>query len=276
MSDRLSLKFLGTGNAPGVPVHGCRCEICRMAVFNSELRREPCSALLSVNGHDILLDAGLPDLKQRFPDGALHSILLTHYHPDHVQGLFPLRWGVGQTIPVYGPDDAEGCGDLFKNPGILAFSNLKPLQAFQLAGMTVTPVPLVHSKKTLGYCFEYANIKLAYLTDTVGLPRLTWTFLRHWRPDLMILDCSFPPLDTPPKNHNDLKLALAIHDNIRPERTILTHIGHELDVWLREHRDDLPDEISVANDKDRVELEMSEGELVIRCEAVESIRQEVP
>lgn len=259
MSGRLSLKFLGTGNAPGVPVHGCRCEICRMAVFNSELRREPCSAVLSVNGHDILLDAGLPDLKQRFPDGALHSILLTHYHPDHVQGLFPLRWGVGKTIPVYGPDDAEGCGDLFKNPGILAFSNLKPLQAFQLAGMTVTPVPLVHSKKTLGYCFEHGNIKLAYLTDTVGLPKPTWAFLRHWRPDLMILDCSFPPLDAPPKNHNDLKLALAIHDEIRPERTILTHIGHELDVWLREHRDDLPDEISIANDKDRVELKKSEG-----------------
>jgi ribonuclease BN (tRNA processing enzyme) len=32
-------------------------------------------------------------------------VLLTHYHLDHVQGLFPLRWGVGAPIPVYGPPD---------------------------------------------------------------------------------------------------------------------------------------------------------------------------
>jgi phosphoribosyl 1,2-cyclic phosphate phosphodiesterase len=35
--------------------------------------------------------------------------LLTHYHLDHVQGLFPLRWGVGAPIPVYGPPDDAGC-----------------------------------------------------------------------------------------------------------------------------------------------------------------------
>ncbi|MDZ4152663.1 phosphonate metabolism protein PhnP [Methylicorpusculum sp.] len=259
MSDKWFLRFLGTGNAPGVPVHGCYCEICRLATFNSELRREPCSALLTVGGQQILLDAGLPDLKQRFPDGVLHSILLTHYHPDHVQGLFPLRWGVGQTLPVYGPDDREGCGDLFKNHGILDFNSLQPFQSFEMDGLKVTAVPLVHSKKTLGYCFEQGGIKLAYLTDTVGLPRKTQAFLRDWQPDLLVLDCSFPPLDSPPKNHNDLNLALAIHAYLNPRQTLLTHIGHDLDIWLNAYVASLPADVAVARDKDRVELETIDG-----------------
>lgn len=255
MTVKWSLRFLGTGNAPGVPVHGCSCEVCRLATFNTELRREPCSALLTVGERHILLDAGLPDLKQRFPDGSLHSILLTHYHPDHVQGLFPLRWGVGQNIPVYGPDDTEGCGDLFKNPGLLNFVSLQPFQTFELAGLKVTTVPLVHSRKTLGYCFEYEGTKLAYLTDTVGLPGKTRLFLQGWKPDLMVLDCSFPPMEQSPKNHNDLNLALAIHADIMPKQTILTHIGHDLDVWLNEHGSSLPADVTIARDKDRVELD---------------------
>ncbi len=42
---------------------------------------------------------------------------------DHVQGLFPLRWGVGDKIPVYGPPDEQGCDDLFKHPGLLDFQS---------------------------------------------------------------------------------------------------------------------------------------------------------
>jgi len=251
-SETLSLRFLGTGNAAGVPVHGCRCEICVKAIFNTDLRREPCSALLEINEYKILLDAGLPDLKQRFPDGTLNSILLTHYHPDHVQGLFPLRWGLGQVLPVYGPDDHEGCGDLFKNHGILDFIHLAPFQSFELIGLKVTPVPLVHSKKTLGYCFEHDSGKLAYLTDTVGLPKKTLSFLQQWQPDLMVLDCSFPPMDEAPKNHNDLNLALEAYAAIKPKKMLLTHIGHELDVWLSEHEGDLPDALGIARDKEQI------------------------
>jgi len=252
--ETLNIRFLGTGNAPGVPVHGCTCEICVKASFNIDFRREPCSALLEVGQHTILLDAGLPDLKYRFPNGALHSILLTHYHPDHVQGLFPLRWGVGEILSVYGPDDTEGLGDLHKNHGILDFKRLIPFDTFELAGMQVTPVPLVHSKITLGYCFDHASGKLAYLTDTVGLPRKTKAFLQSWKPDLMVLDCSFPPMEQPPRNHNDVNLALNIFADIKPKKMLLTHIGHHLDNWLNEHADELPNGIEVVRDKDRIDM----------------------
>ncbi len=56
-------------------------------------------------------------------------MLLTHYHPDHVQGLFHLRWGCGESIPVYGPKDPQGCADLYRHPGVLDFQ--VPLKPFK-------------------------------------------------------------------------------------------------------------------------------------------------
>ena len=116
-------------------------------------------------------NAGLPTLDQLFAGGEIQRFLLTHYHMDHVQGLFPLRWGCGNAIPVYGPPDPDGCDDLYKHPGILAFQ--PPLSAFhpiQFGDLRITPVPLNHSKITFGYLLQSPNRAIAYLTDTIGPP----------------------------------------------------------------------------------------------------------
>ncbi len=117
----MQLTFLGTGGAQQVPVFGCDCLICQRARREPAFRRRACSAMLNYQGETTLLDAGLPALERRFSAGQIQRFLLTHYHMDHVQGLFPLRWGCGNSIPVYGPPDEQGCDDLFKHPGILAF-----------------------------------------------------------------------------------------------------------------------------------------------------------
>ena len=100
-----------------MPVFGCDCAACRRARLQENYRRRPCSAAVKFNDAVTLLDAGIPP-DGRLACGQLPAVLLTHYHMDHVQGLFPLRWGVGATIPVYGPPDEAGCNDLFKHPGI--------------------------------------------------------------------------------------------------------------------------------------------------------------
>ncbi|AGR61461.1 Metal-dependent hydrolases of thebeta-lactamase superfamily I; PhnP protein [Salmonella bongori N268-08] len=52
-----------------------------------------------------------------------------------MQGLFPLRWGTGSPLPVYGPSDEQSCNDLFKRPGILDFSyTVQPFVTFTLQG----------------------------------------------------------------------------------------------------------------------------------------------
>ncbi len=254
-SNPMQIKFLGTGNAPGVPVRGCTCDACIRANTITSYRREPCAALVEIGPAKILIDAGVMDLKKRFPEDTLAAILLTHFHPDHVQGLFSFRWGGREKIDTFCPVDAEGCSDFYKNPGILNFKSLHPFDDFDIAGIRVTTVPLVHSRPTLGYCFEHPSGKLAYLTDTEGLPQKTAAFLCNWKPDLLVLDCSYPPSEQIPRNHNDITMALKFFAEIKPKKMLLTHIGHQLDVWLNNHERELPHGLEIVRDNDVVTLE---------------------
>lgn len=146
----LTLTLTGTGGAQGVPAWGCECAACARARRSPQYRRQPCSGVVKFNDAITLIDAGLHDLADRWSPGSFQQFLLTHYHMDHVQGLFPLRWGVGDPIPVYGPPDEQGCDDLFKHPGLLDFSHtVEPFVVFDLQGLQVTPLPLNHSKTDL-------------------------------------------------------------------------------------------------------------------------------
>ena len=247
----MRITFLGTGAAGGVPLFGCSCVACERARSEPAFVRRPCSALIKSGNTRILLDAGLTDLHERFSPGDLDAIVLTHFHPDHVQGLFHLRWGVGTRIPVYGPPDSEGCADLYKHPGVLEFHALTKFVAITIADVTLTPLPLIHSKVTFGYAIESSRgSRFSYLTDTLGLPPRTETFLTDWHPHGLALDCSYPP-QIEPKNHNDWPTALATINKVNPDRTWLTHIGHNLDAWLLATSESSP-HAEIAKDGEQV------------------------
>ena len=246
----MHLTLLGTGDARQVPVYGCDCPACAAARSDQRLRRLPCSALIECAGQRWLIDTGLTDITERFPPRSFDGILQTHYHADHAQGLLHLRWGQGWVIPVHGPVDPEGFSDLYKHPGILDFS--RPFAAFetrQFGALSVTAVPLMHSKPTLGYLLEGEGRRIAYLTDTVGLPESTRDFLQCQPLDVLVLDCSMPPQAQTPRNHNDLNLALACIADLQPHQAVLTHIGHTLDAWLLDEAHQLPARVIVAHDE---------------------------
>ncbi|WP_136069102.1 phosphonate metabolism protein PhnP [Modicisalibacter radicis] len=251
----MRLRFVGTGDSAQVPRFGCDCPACQRARVLSCHRRGPCCAEIRVDGARILLDAGRMDLAESCERERPAAVLLTHYHADHVQGLFHLRWGTGAPIPVHGPKDAQGCADLHKNPGILAFQpGLKPFRPLSLNGLEVTPVPLNHSKPTLGYCIAGLGTKLAYLTDTLGLPGDTERFLRQWQPDAVILDATHPAGHQAPRNHNNLDMALAIVDRLAPGQAWLTHLSHELDACAMHEPLHLPPNVSLAADGLEIEF----------------------
>lgn len=247
----MRITLLGTGNAGGIPQWGCDCAACAGARQDPKRRRAPCSALVETDGVRLLLDAGLMDLSERFPAGVLDAVLLTHFHVDHVQGLFHLRWGVG-SLPVHHPPDAEGCADLFKNPGVLAFHPAPEGEPLRFKTLTATPLPLAHSKTTHGWLIEDGGGKVAYLTDTRGLPPATADRLRAWRPDVTVLDCTYAPDHPAPKGHNDLDLALATFADIGTRHGVLTHVSHGLQCWLDTHPGALPSTVSVGSDDEVV------------------------
>lgn len=245
----MRLTLLGTGDARQVPVYNCSCAACDSARVYPARRRGPCCALIECGAQRWLIDSGLTDLCERFPPHSLSGILQTHYHADHAQGLLHLRWGQGLIIPVHGPDDPEGLADLYKHPGILDFSQpFAPFEQRQLGELSVTALPLNHSKLTFGYLLEGDGRRIAYLTDTLGVPDGSAEVLRQQPLDLLVLDCSTAPQPIAPRNHNDLTRALEVVEQLQPRETVLTHIGHSFDAWLLEHPDALPPGVSLAFD----------------------------
>ncbi len=247
----LELTLLGTGDAGQVPVFGCNCKVCTSARTIIEYRRKACSAMLRYQGKVILIDSGLPDLASRFKAGEIKSIVQTHYHPDHVQGLLHIRWGCGDKIPVYGPPDKDGFADLYKHPGILSFQEgWEHGQTVELEGLNITALNMNHSKPTLGYVIETEKSKVAYFTDTVGLPEETIAWLQNHYLDYLIIDCSSPPQSVSPRNHNDLNLVYEIESQIFCKEIVLTHLSHKMDLWLQNPKNlkSLPNHYRIGRD----------------------------
>lgn len=91
MSEGVTMRFLGTGTSQGVPIIGCRCEVCQST--DSRDKRFRSSVLVDYNGLRILVDAG-PDFRSQMLAAAvdhLDAILITHNHKDHTGGLDDLR-----------------------------------------------------------------------------------------------------------------------------------------------------------------------------------------
>lgn len=96
--------ILGTGTSLGVPVIGCKCEVCTST--NSKDKRLRTSIFLKLDNTNIIIDAG-PDFRQqvlRENITKIDAVLITHEHRDHIGGLDDLRpfsYLLNSAIPIY-------------------------------------------------------------------------------------------------------------------------------------------------------------------------------
>jgi riboflavin kinase/FMN adenylyltransferase len=228
----LQLTVLGSGTSMGVPTIGCHCAVCTSNDPRDNRMRT--SVLLSRNGQNVLIDT-TPDFRTqalRVGINQIEAVLLTHGHADHVMGfddLRPLSVGRSQPMPVYGNKQAfeivrrafsyafDGKPKLSTVPSVI----LKEIDGpFELLGVKITPVPLVHGEMTvLGFRFARA----AYLTDFNSVPESSFALLQGL--DDVILDAL---RDTPHPMHQTVEQALALVEKIKPKRAWFTHIAHDL------------------------------------------------
>ena len=229
--------FLGTGTSVGVPAIGCGCEVCTSD--DPHNYRTRCSVIFGLPEGNLLIDTP-PDLRQQLVReriGLVHAVAYTHSHADHLFGLDDLRlmqFYLGGPVPLYCEPVVE---DRIRKAYDYAFGNadnlhtgavpkleIKPidLKPFEVLGVTVQPLRLAHGPRCEVLGFRIGNV--AYCTDTNSIPTASMDLLQDL--DLLVLDCLRPE---PHTTHFSLDEALEVAAELKPKRTLFTHMSHSFD-----------------------------------------------
>ena len=154
------------------------------------------SAMLSVNGHNLLIDCGegtqIQIRENRLGFKAIDAILITHFHGDHVSGLPGLLLSMGnhgrtESVVIAGPVGLAHVVDNLRviAPGLpfeIRYRELNPVSPapFHCGGMQIEAFPLKHSVPCLGYHLELkrAGRFLPERARETGVPMALWSVLQ--------------------------------------------------------------------------------------------------
>jgi phosphoribosyl 1,2-cyclic phosphate phosphodiesterase len=227
------ITVLGSGTSVGVPTIGCHCAVCT-SDDPRDNRLRP-SVLVSYDERNVLIDT-TPDFRWqalRAKINHLDAVLFTHSHADHIMGLDdvrPFNFRQRGQIPIYAaPDTMAAIQRCFPYifDGMKRESNVPQLDArlidgspFELFGLEFIPVPILHGSAMI-YGFRFGAA--AYLTDHSEIPPESMDLLRGL--DVLFLDAlRYKPHPT----HSTVERSIRTADELKPRRTYLTHICHDL------------------------------------------------
>lgn len=252
----MRLTLLGTGTSYGVPVVGCECGVCTSD--DPRNKRTRSSAFVEVGGRSFLIDTATELRLQALRWGVrrVDAVLYTHFHSDHVGGLDDLKAfnaALGGALPCFGNRATElslrerfafaFAGTPFL--GAIPHVTYETVEApFDLLGVRVTPVELQHGRiMATGWRIGRA----AYLTDCNGIPPRSMALLQDL--ELLVIDGLRP---RPHPTHFSIPEAVAVARELRPRRTLLTHLTHDVDHETVSA--ELPPGIELAYDGQVIEL----------------------
>ena len=232
---RSKLIILGSGSSVGVPrIDGFWGNCKKNNIKNFRTR---CSAAIVKGSNLILIDTS-PDIKYQLRSNNIKnisSVIFTHEHADQTNGLFELRpffWKHKKKINVYG--NSLTMQHLKKRYDYL-FKKISSYQPIIKSNVIKSRFSLGMSKEkiffdtvtvkhgetnSVAYIFE----RTAYLSDTNDINIIKkdkFTNLKY-----LILDCLKRGKHP---SHFNLDEALFIHSYLKPKKTILTNLHHDLD-----------------------------------------------
>jgi phosphoribosyl 1,2-cyclic phosphate phosphodiesterase len=237
--------ILGCGGSTGVPALGGNGAGDWGACDPAEARNRRLRASIVIEGPRgrVLVDTG-PDLRAQILANAIariDALIFTHAHADHITGLDDVRQLnriTGAPLPAFGTartmaEIAQRFDYAFKpwTPGafyrpVLDTTIIEAGNAIEAAGLTIATFEQDHHvMPTLG--LRVGNF--GYSTDVVRLDDAAFAALSGI--DTWVVSCF---QRAPHLTHAHLDLVLAWRARLGVRRTVLTHMGIDLDWgWLR-------------------------------------------
>lgn len=205
--------------------------------FTSDERRT-CSVLVQTAGAQFVFDAGsgFPRLRDFLDAKKPLFLFLSHYHVDHVSGLFSdfALGGRAPAITVVGQPGVENDVMNFFNqpyspfkPTNLSFEELRAGTSKKFADGRVSAERLVHTSPCIGFKLEVNRKSLAYVTDTqycsssVKLSRKTDLVLH----DSTYLEAERPHLPPNLAGHSTSLEAAAAAKKGEAKKLVLFHLN---------------------------------------------------
>ena len=257
----MKITILGCGASNGVPVVGCKCPTCLSG--DPKNKRSRVSVYVETGDLRLLIDAS-PDLRDQALRNHItdvNTVLFTHAHADHANGIDDLRsfnYLGNRVLDTYTNDTTyqelkERFGYCFEPP-IPAFGWFRPAlkyhrleagESIDIRGVNITVFKQIHGQ-FIERAEPYVTLGIrigdfAYSTDVKEIPAESLAALkgvRYW-----VLDCL---RKEPAPTHAHLDLSLSWIKRISPERAWLTHMNHQLEYHeLKKH---LPQGVEPAYD----------------------------
>lgn len=232
---------LGSGTSVGIPQVGCSCLVCT-SLDHRDQRLRTSIFIETKSNKKILIDT-TPDLRTQLlanKISALDFAIITHDHADHLHGIDDLRpFSFGpppKKIPVY-TNEATKLSIEKRFPYIFEQSD-RPLLGGGIPKLALNSVEMEklitiedeeffffnypHGyAETMGFIHE----DFAYIVDCMELPQKTLNLLIEKKPKLLIIDCL---RKKPHGTHLNVDKCFNYIKAIKPERTGLIHISHDL------------------------------------------------
>ena len=249
--------FLGTGTSQGVPMIGCKCEVCMSKDAHDKRLRS--SVLVESGDTVIVIDSG-PDFRYqmlRERVDYLDAILITHGHKDHVGGLDDVRaynYILGRPVDVYGEErvlkilkkDFDYAFAPERYPGVPEIILHRiATDKFRIRQLEITPIRGYHYKlPVLGFRIG----PFAYLTDMNRVDLEEQEKLKGV--DTLVINAL---RREPHISHFTLSQALEVIGYVKPRQAYLTHVSHQMGLH-KEINKELPANVAFAYDTLKIEI----------------------